>query len=140
MTKFMSSHNDARKSSSVFNNGHRIDFFKPFINDTSATYVSKSRGASITFTESVGSPAHVQPEKWDFMNFYRSLSKNPNMTKFAMNAIEFIVICKNFVVIENIGIVIYDLISNNERYLIRLKMFLPFLQSKIAIIFLAAIW
>ena len=63
MAQFMCSHNDARKSSSIFNNGHGIDFFKPLIYDTSATYIGKSRGTSITFTKSVGPSAHVQPKK-----------------------------------------------------------------------------
>ena len=64
MSQFMSSDNDSRKTSCIFDNGDRVDFLKTFINDASAADVCESCSAAITFAITTFASTHVQSVNW----------------------------------------------------------------------------
>ena len=63
MSQFMSSDNDSRKTSCIFDNGDRVDFLKTFINDTCSTDVCESCSSAITFAITAFTTTHVQSRK-----------------------------------------------------------------------------
>ena len=59
----MRSYDYARESTRVFDDGNRVNFFKPLVDDTSTSDVRETCSATIALSVTALSPAHVQPAK-----------------------------------------------------------------------------
>ena len=62
VSQFVSSDDDTGEAASVLDNGHRVDFLEPLVDDAGAPDVGEPSRAPVALTVARFAPAHVQPK------------------------------------------------------------------------------